>query len=243
MLSFPPMGISRWIVTYGCKLGLKLLYRVQAEGLGRVPREGPLLLFSNHTGKVEGPIMLTHLAPRMKISGLMKAEMWKHWFLAWVFNSWEVIPVRRGEGDRDAVRRSIEMLENGYILGIAPEGTRSRTGGLIKAHGGVAFLALHSGAPIQAIAHWGGEDLTINLKRLRRTDYHIRVGPIFRLDPKGNKVTKQMRQEMADEMMYQLAILLPEEYRGEYSDIEKATDTWLHFEEEGSLSSGERRSP
>jgi 1-acyl-sn-glycerol-3-phosphate acyltransferase len=117
-------------------------------------------------------------------------------------------------------------LQNGHFFGIAPEGTRNKTGVLIRAHPGTVILALKSGAPILPMAHWGGEVFLKNLKRLKRTDFHIRVGEPFKIVAEG-KVSAEMRQEMADDMMYELAKLLPEEYRGVYSDLSQATGKYL----------------
>jgi 1-acyl-sn-glycerol-3-phosphate acyltransferase len=225
------MNIARWIVTYGCKLGLEVMCRIRKENWESIPHEGPLLAYANHTGMVEAPVMYTQLQPRPKTTALAKVETWDNWFLNWVFNLWEIIPIRRGEADMDALRKSLEMLEKGYILGISPEGTRSRNGKLLRAHGGVAMLALKSGAPLIPVAHWGGENFGANVKKFKRTDFNIRVGRQFFLDDHGQRVSKEIRQQMADEMMYQLAKLLPEEYRGEYSDIENATEKYLRFVE------------
>jgi len=223
------MRIDRWIVTYGCKLGLEILCRIRKENWESIPKEGPLLVYGNHTGRVEAPIMYTQLQPRPKTTALAKVEAWNNWFLNWVFSLWEIIPIRRGEVDMEALRKCLEMLEKGYILGISPEGTRSRSGKLIRAQGGVAMLALKSRAPLLPVAHWGGENFSVNIKKLKRTDFNIHVGKKFYLDDHGQRVTKEIRQQMADEMMYQLAKLLPEEYRGEYSDLENATETYLRF--------------
>jgi 1-acyl-sn-glycerol-3-phosphate acyltransferase len=91
------------------------------------------------------------------------------------------------------------------------------------------MLALHSGAPLQPVVHWGGENFGANLKSFRRTEFNIRVGRLFSLDARGARVTKEIRQQMADEVMYQLAKLLPEENRGAYSDLENATENYLRF--------------
>jgi 1-acyl-sn-glycerol-3-phosphate acyltransferase len=91
------------------------------------------------------------------------------------------------------------------------------------------MLALRSGAPILPVAHWGGEDFGANLKRLRRTDFHIRVGRQFTISTNGERITREARQQIVDEMMYQLAALLPEKYRGVYSDTSKATAQFLNF--------------
>ena len=100
---------------------------------------------------------------------------------------------------------------------------------LLRAKPGLVLLAQHGNAPLQPIAHWGGENFLKNLKRLKRTDFHIRVGRVFTLDAGGARMTKEIRQAMADEMMYQLAKLLPAEYRGEYADLDNATEKYLRF--------------
>ncbi len=223
------MNMMYWIVTYGCKLGLAVMCRVDAQGLDTVPHTGPLITFTNHTGTVEAPLIFTYLAPRKKVTGISKFETWDNRFLNWVFTVWGIIPIHRGEADMVAMRTALEALEKGFILGISPEGTRSRDGTLHRAHGGIAMLALHSGAPLQAIGHWGGENFGRNIKKLKRTDFHLRVGSVFHLDDHGERVTKVIRQQMADEMMYQIARLLPPEYRGEYSDLENATEKYIRF--------------
>jgi 1-acyl-sn-glycerol-3-phosphate acyltransferase len=144
-----------------------------------------------------------------------------------VFDVWEAIPIRRGEVDMEAMRKSLEALGKGMIFVIAPEGTRNRTGNLIKAHPGVITLALRSGAPLLPVVHWGGERFLSNLKRLKRTDFHIRVGEPFKLDPGSERVTREVRQQMVDEMMYRLAAILPESYRGTYADLENATEKYI----------------
>jgi 1-acyl-sn-glycerol-3-phosphate acyltransferase len=121
------------------------------------------------------------------------------------------------------MRKSLEALEKGKILAIAPEGTRNKSGRLIRAHPGVITLALRSGAPLLPVAHWGGENFLTDLKRLKRTDFHIRVGEPFKLNPGMERVSREIRQQMVDEMMYRLAALLPEKYRGVYYDMNNAT--------------------
>ncbi len=91
----------------------------------------------------------------------------------------------------EALRAALDALERKTILGIAPEGTRNKTGQLLRAHGGIALLALKSGAPLLPIAHWGGEHFRANLKRLRRTDFFIRVGRPFVLETGGARVTRK----------------------------------------------------
>jgi 1-acyl-sn-glycerol-3-phosphate acyltransferase len=222
------MNLTYWFITYGCKFGLEVMCRIQKENWDSIPARGPLIAFANHTGAVEAPIVYTQLVPR-PATALAKIETWNNKFLGWVFTLWGIIPIRRGEADMEALRASLEALKDGKILGISPEGTRNRTGQLIRAHGGIAMLALKSGAPLLPIAHWGGENFLKNLKQLKRTDFHLRVGKPFTLEAGGERVTKEIRQQMADEMMYQVAKLLPEYYRGEYADLENATEKYIRW--------------
>lgn len=205
-----------------------LLCRVEAQGLEKVPERGPLLLIANHINFLEIPVFRKYLDPR-PVTGLAKVESWKNPLVGYLFTLWGAIPIRRGETDLGAMRQALAVLEQGYILAIGPEGTRSHDGRLGPGHPGAVTLALQSGAPILPIAHFGGESVGRNVKRLRRTRVHIEVGDPFHLDSGGVRVTREVRQKMADEMMYQLAALLPPAYRGVYSDLGKATETYVRF--------------
>jgi len=148
--------------------------------------------------------------------------------MGWLFDLWGAIPIRRGEADVDALRKGFTALEQGCILAVAPEGTRSRHGRLLRARPGVAMIALRSGVMLLPLAHWGGENFSGNLKRLKRTDFHVKVGQPFRLQVE-EKVTRQVRQQVADEIMFQIAALMPEAYRGEYVMMDKSTAKYLRF--------------
>jgi 1-acyl-sn-glycerol-3-phosphate acyltransferase len=203
-----------WIVRFGTSI----LCRIDAPDLDKVPRRGPLIIYSNHTGQIEVALLFSHLQPR-PLTGWAKIESWDNLFLHWLFNLWGAIPVRRGEGDTTALRKAIAVLEKGYIFGIAPEGTRNVTGRLKRAHPGAVMLALHSGAPLLPLAHWGGEDFLKNLAHFKRTDFHVRVGEQFRLNLDGVRITRETRQQIVDEMMYRLAEMLPQKYRGAYEMV------------------------
>ena len=222
----PNVNPTYWFVNSVIKVGTNALCRIDAPDLQKVPMRGPLIIIANHTGQLEVPLIFAHLQPR-PITGWAKIETWDILFLDWLFTLWGVIPIRRGAVDTNAMRKALMALDKGYILGIAPEGTRNKTGRLIRAHPGVVALALHSKASILPLAHWGGESFYDNLKRLKRTEFHIRVGEPFRLKAGGGKVTNKIRQQIADEMMGRLAALLPPDYRGEYTGFEESTQSHL----------------
>lgn len=218
--------LSLWFITFALRIYFRLTLTIDApEGMDKVPAEGPLIVITNHTGQVEVPVFATLLQPR-KITGWGKAEAFENPFLRWVFSAWDIIPVHRGEADMTALKSALRMLEEGRIFGIAPEGTRNKTGILRRGLPGAAILALKSGAPVLPVVHWGGENFLKNLKQFKRTDFHIRIGEPFYVRAEG-KLTGEMRQEIVDEMMYKIAALMPDQYRGEYTNMSKASEKFL----------------
>jgi 1-acyl-sn-glycerol-3-phosphate acyltransferase len=225
------MTLATRAVTSTLKGLTRLLCRIDDAQLALVPGQGPLIIVANHVNFMDVPLLFTHLRPR-PVSALIKAETWDNPAMGWLFNTAggsSAIPVRRGEADIDALRQGLRVLKAGHILAVAPEGTRSGHGRLQHGQPGIVMLALHSGAPILPVVYYGGERLQHNLKRLRRTDFHIRVGDPFFLDAGGRRVARDTRQAMTDEIMYQMAALLPPAYRGVYSDLEAATENFLRF--------------
>jgi 1-acyl-sn-glycerol-3-phosphate acyltransferase len=218
-----------WVVTWTIKALTHILCQIDDAQLARVPEKGPLIVVVNHVNFLEGPVLYTHLLPR-PMTGFVKAENLDHPFFGpLLFTLWKGIPVHRGEGDTTAFRIALQALKEGQFLAVAPEGSRSGHGRLQQGHPGTAFLALRSGAPVLPIAVHGGETFWDNLSRLRRTDFHIVVGQLFHLDAGGIRVSGRVRQQMVDEIMYQMAALLPPAYRGVYSNLSAATEMYLRF--------------
>jgi 1-acyl-sn-glycerol-3-phosphate acyltransferase len=222
------MTLTYRVVFSAIKGLLRLLCRVDDAQLAQVPDQGPLIIVANHVNFLEVPLIYTHLQPR-PLTGFAKVEAWDNPVIGALFSMGRAIPLYRGEADVSAFRHALKALEAGRILALAPEGTRSGHGRLQRGHPGVVVLALRSGAPLLSLVYYGGELFWRNLIRLRRTDFHIVVGQPFYLDAGGVKVTRQVRQQMTDEIMYQMAALLPSAYRGVYSDLAAATETYLRF--------------
>ena len=222
------MTLTEQVVNTTIKGITTLICRVDAAQLTRVPSRGPLIVISNHVNFLEMPVIYTRLVPRA-VTGFSKSETWDNPFLGWLFDVWGMIPIRIGEADMSAIRRGVAALKNEQILAIAPEGTRSGHGRLQHGHPGMVTMALLSGAPLLPLVHYGVEQYRHNLSRLRRTNFHAVVGKSFELDKHGEKVTRAVRQKMTDEIMYQMAALLPPAYRGEYADLSKASEYYLRF--------------
>jgi 1-acyl-sn-glycerol-3-phosphate acyltransferase len=217
------------VVTSTVKHITHLFVRVHMEELVKVPAKGPLLAVGNHINFIEAPVMYSHLQPR-PCSGMAKIETWDNWFTGWLFSLWGAVPVHRGELDLTAFKLAKQALDEGKILAISPEGTRSGNGALGEAHQGIIPLALKSGAPLMPMVWWGNENYKQNIKRLRRSDFNLRVGNPFKLVTRGDSLSPEVRKQMVDEIMFQLSALLPPQYRGIYADLNQATEKYLEFE-------------
>ena len=223
------MSFATWVVNSSIRAFISITCKIDRDELLKVPEEGPFLLVSNHVTSLEVPLFYAFLQPR-KITGFAKAEFWDKPLYRLLFNNiWNAIPIHRGTVDLKAFRLAHKAFEEKFFLAVAPEGTRSWNGQLQKAQGGVVMLALHDDIPILPLAHYGGERFKQNLTHFRRTDFHIKVGKPFRLNAGNEKLTNIIRQQMADEIMYQIANLLPPEYRGYYSNTDRATVKYIRF--------------
>ncbi len=198
------------------RLFFTLLAKVDAEGLEQTPLEGPLLVAANHTSLFEGPLVLA-LLPRQPLTAMAKQEYQKT-PIGWILKGVDPIYVARGEVDRAALREVLKRLKAGAAIGIAPEGTRSKTGQLIEGKEGAAYLALQSGATILPVAIWGQETLISDLKRFRRPHIYLRVGEPFKLDNNPSLPRREKVEAGTKQIMHALAVLMPYSYRGVYRD-------------------------
>ena len=209
-----------------------LLWNITVEGLAHIPAEGGAVLMINHVTAADPLVAVGVVRPRFVVP-MSKIENFRTPGIGLVVRSWGAYPVRRGEVDRDALRTTIQLLEAGEVTLMAPEGTRSP--GLIQPKDGLAYLTTKVDPPpvivptaLYNLETWK-EDL---LKPWRRTPAHVTFGRGFRLRTvPGQRVRREALAAMTDEMMYQLAILLPERNRGVYSDISQMTTDYLDFVE------------
>jgi 1-acyl-sn-glycerol-3-phosphate acyltransferase len=222
------MTFMKKVVNFAFNRITALLCRINADQLALIPAKGPLLIVANHVNFLEFPVLISRMGSR-PVTGYGKIETWDNPILGYIFDVLEIIPIRRGTADVTALRDGLQALKEGKILAIAPEGTRSGHGRLQQGHPGVVLLALRSGAPILPLVYFGGEEFWDNLRRLRRTNFDIVVGKPFYLHTEGIKVTQAVRQQMTDEIMWQLAALLPSVYRGHYANLSEATEGYLRF--------------
>ncbi len=199
------------------RLLFRLLTRIEVEGWERIPREGGGILAVNHLSRLDPPLIFV-LCERHDLTALV-AEKYRHWpVIRQMVDIVDGIWINRFAPDAQALRQALRHLRRGGLLGIAPEGTRSHTGGLLPGKPGVVYLAALAGVPIVPIALWGTERWWRELLRFRRAVIHVRVGEPFEV---GRLPSAEQRdawlQEKADEVMLRLAALLPPAYRGVYA--------------------------
>jgi len=220
--------IVRRAINFVARTLTDIVCKVEAQGLDRIPAKGPIIVIVNHVNYLELPVIYSRARTDMG-TGYSKVENWDNPLLRFVFNNWDLIPLERGEADVTAMRKGLQALAEDRILFITPEGTRSHHGRMQRGRPGAVLMATRSGAPVWPIACYGGEEFIENLKHGRRTDYHVVVGDPFTVDGHEKRITAPIRQQIMDEMMYQIAALMPPAYRGYYQDVSTATEEYLRF--------------
>ncbi|MED4969944.1 1-acyl-sn-glycerol-3-phosphate acyltransferase [Geobacillus sp. NFOSA3] len=138
------------------------LYRIEVIGAEKFPKEGGVLLCANHISNLDPPI-LGITAPR-PIHFMAKEELFRVPLLKNLITTLHAFPVKRGMSDRQALRTGLEVLKQGHVLGIFPEGTRSKDGKLKKGLPGVGFFALRTSAAVVPCAIIGSYRPFVPLK-------------------------------------------------------------------------------
>lgn len=133
------------------KLILQVLFWIEVKGVDRVPRHGAVLICSNHISNWD-PTVLGCFMPR-RMAFMAKEELFRRPLLGWLMHSLHAFPIKRGTGDRGAIRVALELLSHGQALVMFPEGTRQKDGSkLIRSlERGIGLLAVRSEAMIQPV--------------------------------------------------------------------------------------------
>ncbi|MCA9913473.1 MAG: 1-acyl-sn-glycerol-3-phosphate acyltransferase [Anaerolineae bacterium] len=204
---------------------------IKATGLEHIPASGPTLLMMNHITFID-PIIFTAVVRKRFVISMAKAETLESWFLRGVVRLWGNFVVNRDEVDRMALTNAIDLLKDNRVLLIAPEGTRNPQG-MQEPKAGVSYIAHKAQAVIVPAAIGGAQGWEQDLKRLHRKQIRVNFGKPFHFQlPVGERLSREVREAMIHEAMYQLALAMPEEYasnRGIFSNIENATTRYLHF--------------
>jgi 1-acyl-sn-glycerol-3-phosphate acyltransferase len=218
LVKLPELTFARRVFRRFAQLVTRLLIVTLTHptviGLENFPKKGPALVVINHLGDAD--VVLIGAYTPVMFDGMGKIELNDHWLVGPIFRAYGIIWVHRGRPDRKALRAALDGLAEGRIVGLAPEGRQSVTGGLEEGNEGAAFLAFKSGAPIVPVAVTGTENENIygHLKRFKRARVTMSVGKPFVLREQADR--QEMMREGTRQIMQSLAELLPESYRGNY---------------------------
>jgi 1-acyl-sn-glycerol-3-phosphate acyltransferase len=194
-----------------------LLTRLEVRNLENIPKEGPYILAPNHMSRADTPLLFIYFGGK-NVTGWVANKYRRNLFFGLLVQLGNPIFIRRGEVDRQAIDAAANALRAGKIFGLAPEGTRSRVGSLIRGKTGIAYLADLAQAPIFPTAITGTNTLFHNLLKLRRTNITVTFGELFHLPPLDPEDRSASLRRNTDEVMCRIAAMLPEEYRGVYAD-------------------------
>lgn len=186
---------------------LRALFRLTYTGANNIPATGSAIIASNHISFLDPPVVGCSMV--RPIHFMAKEELFAFPIFSWVITQLKAFPVKRGAADRGAIRTALSLLEQGEIVGMFPEGTRSKTGQLGKAEPGLALIAAKAGATIIPTAIIG-------------TDKIFQGGSLFpKIEIKFGKpiivekgvTNKEYLDTLTKQLMSEIAALLGGEYR------------------------------
>jgi 1-acyl-sn-glycerol-3-phosphate acyltransferase len=212
-------GMAYWVVKALLTPILRYLYDVRAEGVENVPTSGGAILASNHLAVCDSFFLPLVLKRRMTF--VAKAEYFEDPKTAWFFRAVGQIPIRRegGSASEGALLAARDVLENGGLFGIYPEGTRSPDGRLYKGHTGIARLALQCRVPVIPVAMIGtAEAQPIGQKPRPFMPIGVKISRPMHFDRfYGRDDDRTVLRQITDEIMYELRELSGQAYVNAYA--------------------------
>jgi 1-acyl-sn-glycerol-3-phosphate acyltransferase len=215
---YPRRRVLRAVLRRVAQVLLATLSDFHLVGRENIPRQGPLLVVANHFSYIDPVAMVRTARWPIEFIGGFRMPNAPNW-TALIPKLWGFLPVFRGTGSRYALRAAEEVLAQGGVLGIFPEGG-SWAQVLRSARPGAAFLAARTGTRILPMGFDGLTEIFPNLRKGRRARVTLRVGrPFGPFHTKGcGRERRQRLDEIGHEIMRHIAALLPPERRGHYSD-------------------------
>ncbi len=215
-----------WLIKSIVKPTMRGLYRIRVEGLENVPRKGAAIIAANHVSFLDS-FFIPLVIKRRRMTYLAKADYFKSWKTSWFFKSVGQISCEREGGSRSqqSLEIALDVLKQGKLLGIYPEGTRSPDGNLYRGRTGVARLALQSGARVIPVGLIGTDKVmpkSAKLPRFRGERGRIRVTVRFGqpldfsryADRAGDRF---VLRSITDEIQYEIMQLSGQQYVDEYA--------------------------
>ncbi|SJZ54555.1 lysophospholipid acyltransferase family protein [Selenihalanaerobacter shriftii] len=170
------------------------------EGRENIPEDGPVIVAANHISNWDPPVLGSSLT--RPVHYIAKKELFEVPVLGDILNHMGMIPINRGKPDRNAIREALNILKNGEVLGVFPEGTRSKTGKLRRAKLGIVMIALRFKAPILPVG-------LSNTNQPFKSRMKVKIGKPFTLDEYyDQKLDKKEMREVGAKIMGEIKLLL-----------------------------------
>lgn len=208
-----------WWATTTLRGLLWLVARWEVRGREHVPMEGPLIVVANHLNNTDPPILASGIA-RRRIRYMAKIELFKY-PLGIIIRLFGAFPVRRFDADVGAMLNAERILRHGGVLGMFPEGTRSRTGYLGRPHPGTALIALRTGATVLPCAITGTEQIRSPFVVLRRPRITITIGTPLAIE-RVKRPTEAQVSALTERIFGEIRAMLPARYAGPYTGSDSA---------------------
>jgi 1-acyl-sn-glycerol-3-phosphate acyltransferase len=128
------------------RLFLSTSYKVEVIGKENIPNEGATILCCNHINNFDPPLLGAYI--KRQLHYMAKQELFEMPILKGLLPKLGAFPVRRGMSDKQAIRTAMKLLKDGHMIGLFPEGTRSKDGKVGKGLSGAGFFALRTDATV-----------------------------------------------------------------------------------------------
>lgn len=177
-----------------CYLLFSTLLRVKVSGRENIPEKGGVIIASNHVNATD--VIFLEYKIKRHIRWMAKSELFENKIIGWFLRGLGAFPVKRGGLDVAAAKTAFELLENGEVFGIFPQGTRSKNpADPVKARHGVAKFAAEAGVPVVPVAIYGDFKLFGKV--------YVKYGkPVyFEKKEDGTPYTKAEYTQMAQELL------------------------------------------
>lgn len=199
--------IISWLVDH--------LTLTQQIGIENIPTTGGLIIATNHMSRMDIPVLFT-TPNRPQMTALVTTKYLKYPLLRWFIITAEGIWLDRDSADFTAIRKAVEKLDQGFAVGISPEGTRSSNGQLLEGKPGTALIALRAQVPILPVALIGTETAVNDFRHLRKPRIQVVFGKVIQTPKLDRDDRESQLLQLTTEIMCQIAAMMPEKYHGFY---------------------------
>ena len=231
-IPYPRKSFFRTIAKWLVRGLLKLLARLQVEGLEKIPKTGPVILAVNHVHVLE--VALTVAIPDRQVELIGNGDIPFDPAYGWLANAYGFIPVKRGSLDRDALYMGMDVLRQGGLLGIFPEGgiwDQSNMDPQI----GVSLISQRTQTPVIPIACGGMKGAMSLIFHLKRPIITMKVGEAIPPPPTSASYNKEALKAHASHVLREIQDLLPEDERVSISEAENYAITDLGIDGDDTL--------